>query len=67
MSLNPDFNPYAAGKKMYGTGKHNPTEGAVDKTGYVARDRRRKVKLNALRAKIGAGTKGAFASSDYLR
>jgi hypothetical protein len=67
MSLNPRFNPYAAGQKLYGTGKHNPTEGPVDKTGYAARDRRRKVKLNALRAKIKAGTKGAFASSDYLR
>jgi hypothetical protein len=52
---------------MYGTGKHTPTDGPVDKTGYVERDRRRKVKLNALRAKIGASTKGAFASSDYLR
>jgi len=61
------YNPYAAGQKVYGSGRYNPTMGPVDKTGYAARDRKRKVKLNALRAKTKASQKGAFASSSVLR
>lgn len=62
-----EFNPYAAGARMYGSGRTNPTMGSVDKTGYAARDRQRKVKLNALRARMNAANKGAYSSADYLR
>lgn len=61
------YNPYGAGQKVYGSGRYNPTMGPVDKTGYAARDRKRKVKLNALRAKTKASQNGAFASSSVLR
>ena len=28
----PDFNPFAAGAKVYGGGRYNPTMGPVDKS-----------------------------------
>ena len=67
MAKTGQYNPYGAGQKVYGSGRYNPTMGPVDKTGYAARDRKRKVKLNALRAKTKANQKGAFASSNVLR
>ena len=62
-----EFSPYAAGSKTYGQTMKSPTMGPVDKTGYANRDRRLKAKRNAILAKMKAGNKGAFASSDYLR
>ena len=56
----PDFNPFAAGAKVYGGVRYNPTMGPVDKTGYAERDRKLQVKLKAKR-------KGAYASSDAMR
>lgn len=44
----PGFNPYAAGAKIYGGGRYNPTMGPVDKTGYRERDRMRQVRRNAV-------------------
>lgn len=61
------FNPYAAGAKVYGSGRYNPTMGPVDMAGYTDRDRRRKVRLNALRARTKAGQKKQFASPNYAR
>lgn len=61
------YNPFGAGKKVYGSGRYNPTSGPVDKAGYADRDRKRKVKLNALGARTKANQKGAFASSSVLR
>ena len=61
------FNPYAAGAKIYGSGRYNPTMGPVDMTGYSARDRKRKVRLNALQARVKAGQKKQFASPNYGR
>jgi len=63
----PDFNPFAAGAKVYGGGRYNPTMGPVDKTGYAERDRRLQVRRNALQAKLKAKGKGAYASSDSMR
>ena len=63
----PDFNPYAAGAKMYGSGRMNPTLGPVDKSGYAERDRKLRVRRNALQAKLKAKAKGAYASSDSMR
>lgn len=33
------YNPYAAGNKVYGSGRSNPTSGTVDPMGYVIRER----------------------------
>jgi len=63
----PDFNPFAAGAKVYGGGRYNPTMGPVDKTGYAERDRKLQVRRNALQAKLKAKAKGAYASSDSMR
>jgi hypothetical protein len=41
--------------------------GPVDKTGYSERDRKRKVRLNALQARMKAGQKNKFASPSYAR
>ena len=63
----PQFNEFAAGAKVYGCGRYNPTMGPVDKTGYAERDRKLKVRRNALQAKLKARGKGAYASSDAMR
>jgi hypothetical protein len=63
----PDFNSFAAGAKVYGGGRYNPTMGPVDRTGYAERDRKLRVRRNALQAKLKADGKGAFASSDSIR
>jgi hypothetical protein len=63
----PDFNSFAAGAKVYGGGRYNPTMGPVDKTGYAERDRKLRVRRNALQAKLKADGRGAFASSDSIR
>ncbi len=63
----PSFNEYAAGAKVYGGGRYNPTMGPVDKTGYRARDRKLAVRRNALQAKLKAGRNKAYASPDFLR
>jgi hypothetical protein len=63
----PSFNDFAAGAKVYGGGRYNPTMGPVDKTGYAERDRKRNVRRNALLARLKANQKGAFASSNSLR
>jgi hypothetical protein len=62
-----EFNPYAAGAKIYGNMKSSPTVGAVDKTGYVARDRKLAVRRNAVLAKIKAQQTGSFANSNVQR
>jgi hypothetical protein len=43
------FNPYAAGKKHYGSGRPMPTVGRVkDKVGYGVRDGKAAARRNAL-------------------
>jgi len=63
----PEFNPYAAGARMYGSGRMNPTSGAVDPTGYAERDKKRRAKLNALRAKTKAQVSGNYASPNFMK
>jgi hypothetical protein len=50
------FNPYSAGAKKYGV-KSSPTIGAVDKSGYAARDRhlaaRKAAVREAMKSKVG--------------
>jgi hypothetical protein len=62
-----EFNPYAAGAKIYNAMSSNPTSGPVDKTGYASRDRKLRARRNAILAKMKASNAGAFASSDYQR
>lgn len=61
------FNAYAAGAKIYGGGRYNPTMGPVDKSGYAERDRKMQVRRNALGAKLKAMGKKSYASSDATR
>lgn len=64
---NYEFNPYAAGAKIYSNMTMSPTSGPVDKTGYAERDRKKKAKRNAVLAKLKGMNTGAFASPDVQR
>lgn len=61
------FNPYAAGSKVYGSGRSFPTMGPVDKMGYRERDAKVRARRNALLRRLQAGQAGKFMSADYLR
>ena len=63
----PGFNPYAAGAKIYGGSRYNPTMGPVDKTGYKERDRERQVRRNAISARMKAQSNGAYGNSNVGR
>lgn len=60
------FNSYAAGNKVYGFGRSNPTSGPVDKMGYRERDRKTKAKRNALLRRLKATNSKKYMSSDWL-
>lgn len=55
------YNAYAAGNKLYGSGRSNPTMGPVDPTGYRERDAAVRLKRNAMLRRLKAG-----ASKDYM-
>ena len=61
-----DFQAYAAGNKIYGAGRSNPTSGPVDKLGYKERDAATRLKRNAMLRRMKAGNSGNFMSPDYL-
>lgn len=60
------FNSYAAGNKVYGFGRSNPTMGPVDRLGYKERDLAHRAKRNALLRRMKAHQKGRHFSSDWL-
>jgi hypothetical protein len=60
------FNSYAAGNKIYGTGRSNPTMGPVDPTGYLERDAAVRLKRNALLRRMKATNKKDYMSPDWL-
>jgi hypothetical protein len=60
---NYEFNPYAAGAKIYNQVSSSPTRGAVDKTGYAVRDRKLQARKNAILAKMKGMNAGAYATS----
>ena len=64
---NYEFNPYSAGAKIYNGVAGSPTRGAVDKTGYAARDRKLQARKNAVLAKMKAMQNGAYANSNVQR
>ncbi len=48
------FNPYAAGKKHYGSGRPMPTVGRVtDRAGYTKRDAKAAARKEALLRRLG--------------
>ena len=53
------FNPYAAGSKVYGSGRSAPSIGANKQDGYNARDRKTVVRQNLL-TKLSQGTIGRY-------
>jgi hypothetical protein len=64
---NYDFNPFAAGNKVYGGGRSFPTMGPVDRMGYRERDARVRLRRNALLRRLKAGQSKNYMSSDWLR
>ena len=64
---NYEFNPYSAGAKIYNSVASSPTRGAVDKTGYAARDRKLQARKNAILAKMKGMNAGAYANSNVQR
>jgi len=61
-----DFQAYAAGNKVYGAGRSNPTSGPVDKLGYRERDAKTKARRNALLRRLKAGNSKNYMSQDWL-
>lgn len=61
-----DFNSYAAGNKVYGGGRNNPTSGPVDKLGYRERDAIIRARRNALLRRLKATVAKNYNSRDYL-
>lgn len=61
------FNPYAAGDKIYGYGRSNPTSGPVDRLGYRERDNKHAARRNAILRRLQANAKGDYASADSMR
>ena len=59
----PGFNPYAAGAKIYGGSRYNPTMGPVDPAGYRERDRMRQVRRNAMQQMLKDRMQGGYGSS----
>lgn len=60
------YNAYAAGNKVYGSGRSNPTMGPVDPTGYLERDAAVRMKRNAMLRRMKAGSQGKYMSADWL-
>ncbi len=60
------FNSYAAGNKLYGSGRTNPTMGPVDPLGYNERDRINRAKQNAIIMRLKAMQSGNYMSAPYL-
>lgn len=66
MAKDYSYNAYAAGNKVYGFGRSNPTSGPVDKLGYRERDAKARVKRNALLRRLKANASKNYMSKDWL-
>lgn len=60
------YNAYAAGNKVYGSGRSNPTMGPVDPTGYRERDAAVRLKRNAMMRRLKAEKNKDYMSSAWL-
>ena len=62
------FNPYGTGNKVYGGGRSAPNIGPTSSPeGYIERDRRGRLRRNALLRRMKMGQQGRYASPDWLR
>jgi hypothetical protein len=61
------LNRYAAGNKVYGSGRPMPTVGRVDPMGYRERDAKLKTQQSAILSKLRAMLTGNYASPDANR
>lgn len=64
------FNPYGAGRKVYGGGRSAPNVGPVSgagQLGYQERDMRGRLRRDALLARMKAGQQGRYMSPPWLR
>lgn len=61
------FNSYAAGRKQYGGGRSMPNIGTVDKMGYRVRDRKARVKNQAILRRIKNMQAGNYNNPSALR
>jgi len=60
------YTPYAAGMKLYGGGRSNPTMGPVQKEGYEERDRLNRTKRQAVLNQMKKAQSGEFMSPEVL-
>lgn len=61
-----DFQAYAAGNKLYGSGRSAPNIGPVDKLGYRERDATNRAKRNAMLRRLKANNAKNYMSPDAL-
>jgi hypothetical protein len=61
------YNKYGVGSKVYGSGRHFPTMGPVDKLGYKERDAKEKARRSAMLKRLRAGFNKNYGSPGYLR
>lgn len=61
------FNTYAAGRKIYGGGRSNPTSGPVDKMGYRERDLKHRARRQAVLNRLKKQQRGKYMSPESLR
>lgn len=60
------YTPYAAGYKLYGSGRSNPTQGPVAKEGYRERERVNRARRNAVLRRMRAEQSGDYMSPAFL-
>lgn len=62
------FNPYGAGKKVYGNGSFTPNLGPTrSPDGYRTRDLQAKARRDAMLKRLKAEQRGKYFSQDSLR
>lgn len=61
------FNPYSAGRKMYGAGRDFPTIGMNDKSGYRMREMVASARKSAVMRRMKALQSGRIIQPDVLR
>lgn len=61
------WTPYAAGEKLYGGGRSNPTMGPVQKEGYDQRDMLNRTKRQAVLNQMKKAQSGELLSPEVLR
>lgn len=61
------YTPYAAGYKLYGGGRSNPTQGPVEKEGYREREVLNRARRNAVLRRMQAEQAGNYMSPAALK